>query len=127
MSEAGCTAGNCLPGSDSPWLLLVLAVVWATVAVLFGLWGITVWRERERPQTSGTQRATRRPRHAPTGRAVRSAVSVHEITQRLDRESAAQARHPPRRVAVIHRVAPLPEAGPDTAPFTPSELPDDDQ
>ncbi|MGH4015136.1 MAG: hypothetical protein ACRDSL_14690, partial [Pseudonocardiaceae bacterium] len=85
-------------------------------------------------QVSGTRaaprRATRRPRHAPTGRAAVSAVSVQEITKRLDRERRERvmmARRPPRQVAVIRRVAPSAEAGPGTAPFTPWGLPDDDR
>lgn len=117
MSRTGCATGNCLPGSDSPWFLLVLGAVWAVVVILVGLWGVTAWHERR--QANGTPAvprcATRRLRHAPTGREVASAVSVREITQRLDRERVARARRPPRRVAVISRVAPPPEAGPDTA------------
>ncbi|MGH3904271.1 MAG: hypothetical protein ACRDTE_08785 [Pseudonocardiaceae bacterium] len=129
---SGSAAGDGLLGPDSPWFLAALGVVWAVDAVLFGLWGVTVWRERR--QANGARampwRGTRRPRHAPIGRAVLSAVSVREITQRLDRERRERvvlARRPPRRVAVIRRVAPSVEAGPDTAPFTPLGLSDDDR
>ncbi|MGH3658632.1 MAG: hypothetical protein ACRDUA_18405 [Micromonosporaceae bacterium] len=101
MSRTGCAAGNCLPGSGSPWFLLVLGAVWAVVVILVGLWGITEWRER-RP-AGGTRAVPRRFRQAPTGR---GAVSVQEITQRLDRERALRAQRPPRRVVVIRRAAP---------------------
>ncbi|MGH3793401.1 MAG: hypothetical protein ACRDSP_00780 [Pseudonocardiaceae bacterium] len=132
MSRPGCAAGNCLPGSESPWFLLALGVVWAVDAVLFGWWGVTVWRERR--QTGGIRaapgRATRRPRHAPTGRAIVSAVSVQEIAKRLDRERREKvvlAQRPSRWVAVIRRVAPSAEGGPDTAPFTPLGLSNEDR
>ncbi len=128
---SGSAAGDGLLGPDSPWFLAVLGVVWAVDAVLFGLWGVTVWRElRQAGDTRASRRATRRPQHTPTGRAVVSAVSVREIAKRLDRERRERvvlARHPPRRVAVIRRVAPSAEAGPDTAPFTPLGLSDDDR
>lgn len=132
MSWPGSATREGLLGPDSPWLWPVLGVLWAVDAVLFGWWGLTVWRERR--QASGTRavpgRPTRRPRHAPTGRAVVSAVSVQEITQRLDRERrdrVIMARRPQRRVAVISRGAPPPEARPNTAPFNPLGLPDDDR
>lgn len=132
MHVSGSAAGDGLLGPDSPWFLAVLGVVWAVDAVLFGLWGVTVWRERRQAgdTRAARRRATRGPRNVPTGRAVLSAVSVQEITQRLDRERRERlvmAWRPPRRVAVIRRVAPSAEAGPDTAPFTPLGLSDDDR
>ncbi|MGH4014680.1 MAG: hypothetical protein ACRDSL_12300 [Pseudonocardiaceae bacterium] len=67
------------------------------------------------------------PRHAPTGRAAASAVSVQEITRRLDRERATRARRPPRRVTVRPRLVPPPEALPGTAPCTTADERDDDR
>lgn len=129
---SGSAAGEGLLGPDSPWFWSVVGVVFAVDVVLFGWWGVTVWRERR--QASGTRavsrRVARRPRHAPTGRAVVSAVSVQEIARRLDRERRERvvlARCPPRRVTVIRRVAPSADAGPDTAPLNPLGSPHDDR
>ncbi|HEX2298929.1 MAG TPA: hypothetical protein VHH34_10495, partial [Pseudonocardiaceae bacterium] len=108
MSGPGHTIENQLRGPDTPWLLLVLGTVWSAVLVLVVLWGFTAWLRRRKAGAASVprRRATRRPRHAATGRAAGPAVSVREIAQRLDREAAARARRPPRRVAVIHRKAP---------------------
>lgn len=119
MSRSGYPTEHYLRGAGSPWALPVLgavwgAVVWGAVAVLVLWWGVTAWRKRRR--TAGARKtprdATRAPRHAATGLAAGPAVSVREIAQRLDREQAARARRPPRRVAVIHREAPPPDTEP---------------
>lgn len=119
MPGAGYATEDYLRGPDSPWLLVVVGVVWAAVLVLVLVWGATAWgatawrSHRSSGLAPGRARdGGRRPRHAATGRAAGSAVSVREIAQRLDREAAARARRPQRRVAVIHRKAPPPGAAP---------------
>ncbi|MGH4026538.1 MAG: hypothetical protein ACRDRV_18335 [Pseudonocardiaceae bacterium] len=122
MSGSGYTTENYLRGSGSPWLLLVLGTLWGAVLVLVVVWGFTAWRgHRKAGSTPAAPRSrTRRPRHAATGRAAGPALSVREIAQRLDREAAARARRPPRRVAVIHRKTP-----PDTRPGNRFPAPED--
>lgn len=114
MPGAGYATEDYLRGPDSPWLLVVVGMVWAAVLVLVVVWGTTAWRShRSGGLAPGRARDDgRRARHAATGRAAGSAVSVREIAQRLDREAAARARRPQRRVAVIHRKAPPPDTGP---------------
>jgi len=83
LSGLDCEAGNCLPGSDSVWFLVVLIVVWAAVVGLAVMWGVVCWRERQEERTG------HRPAHRPErGPQLRLAMSVEEIQHRLATEAA---------------------------------------
>lgn len=101
MAGPDCAAGACLPGSNSVWFLVTLAVAWAMVRVLLAALAVRSWRARRPDATHRVERAS--------PQALVSAVTVAEIQHRLRREAARPVRAP-RVVTVLPRASqpPLP-------------------